>query len=66
MQFRNLLTLKGLLGALALLSVVSAQAQTSNALSGQVSSAEEGLMERRPGQRQERRLEQDHYGGQQR
>ena len=45
MQFRNLLTLKGLLGALALLSVVSAQAQTSNALSGQVSSAEEGLME---------------------
>ncbi len=45
MQFRILLTGTVLVGALAWLTLVSVRAQTSVALSGQVSSAEEGAME---------------------
>src|SRR4029077_2046434 len=45
MQFKALLASTSLVGALAWMPLVSAQAQTAPALSGQVSSAEEGSME---------------------
>jgi streptogramin lyase len=45
MRFKALLASTSLVGALAWLPLVSAQAQTAGALSGQVSSAEEGSME---------------------
>jgi streptogramin lyase len=45
MQFKALLASTSLVGALAWLTLVPAQAQTAAALSGQVSSAEEGAME---------------------
>ncbi len=45
MQFKALLASTSLVGALAWMPLVSAQAQTTAALSGQVSSAEEGSME---------------------
>jgi streptogramin lyase len=45
MQFRTLLTATGLVAALAWLTLISGQAQTSASLSGQVSSPEEGAME---------------------
>src|ERR1700730_13516460 len=45
MRFNALLASTSLVGALAWLTLVPAQAQTAAALSGQVSSAEEGAME---------------------
>jgi streptogramin lyase len=45
MRFNALLASTSLVGALACLTLVPAQAQTAAALSGQVSSAEEGAME---------------------
>src|ERR1700688_3580894 len=45
MRFNALLASTSLVGALALLTFVPAQAQTVTALSGQVSSVEEGSME---------------------
>src|ERR1700722_7254946 len=45
MQIRALLPSMGLLGALAWLTLDPAPAQTAAALSGRVSSAEEGVME---------------------
>jgi virginiamycin B lyase len=45
MQFKALLASTSLVGALAWMPLVPAQAQTATALSGQVSSAEEGAME---------------------
>jgi streptogramin lyase len=45
MQFRPVFACTGLLGALAWLTLISVQAQTSVSLNGQVSSAEEGAME---------------------
>src|SRR3981081_441492 len=45
MKFKALLASTSLVGALAWMPLVSAQAQTAAALSGEVSSAEEGAME---------------------
>jgi hypothetical protein len=45
MRLKSFLASTGLVGALASLTLVPAQAQTTAALSGQVSSAEEGAME---------------------
>src|SRR6202007_3185164 len=45
MRLKALLASTSLVGALALMPLVQAQAQTAAALTGQVSSAEEGMME---------------------